>query len=219
VAIDIDKRTAAVAGVDGGVGLEEVFVGDAAEGEAAVFGTEDAFADTGFVTDGVTDDDDGLAEEVGGEGVEGEVREGGEGFVFRRNDFDEGEVEFRDAADEFGGVGVLVFEGDFDGGVAGAGDDVVVGDDVAVRIDEEAGAEGADGDGDAAAEVHAAPEEALEEEVFRFENAAFDEGFRVDIDDGGAGLGDGLDDGLFPGRGMHLWGEEAGEENGQSGVA
>lgn len=100
--------------------------------EGAVEGADDAGGDGGVQAVGVADGDDELphAERAGGtDRGEGEVA-GGEA--------DEGEIGGGVVADDFGVEAVPLGGG---GGEAGAGvDDVAVGEGVAVRADEDAGA-------------------------------------------------------------------------------
>ena len=132
LAAHVDERSAGVAGVDGGVGLEEGFVIGDADARAAG-GADDAARDGLFEAEGRTDGEDpvsdfervGVAEFGGGEEV---------GL-----DSDDGDFGGRVGADDLGFE--LAPVGQADGDLIGSGDDVIVGQDVAVGIDDDARAE------------------------------------------------------------------------------
>jgi len=137
----IEERAAGVAGVNGGIDLDDVF--DEASGfagDGAVERGDDAGGESFVEAEGVADGEDGLSDlEVvaGADGKRGEFD--GEGDV----DLEDGEVVVCGEADEFGGVAGSVIKSDLRGG--GGLNDVEVGDDVALLVPDEAGA-GAFGD-------------------------------------------------------------------------
>jgi len=161
LAARVEERAAGVAGVDGGVGLDGVFDlvagghGDGADSgdNAAGHGPAEA--------EGVADGIDALADdEVGGVGEDGGLEVGN--IV----DLEEGEVVVAVDVDDGGFVLAAVGEGDLDG--LGVVDDVIVGEDVALLVEDEAASLPLLGDG-------------TEEEV------AAGEGGAGDVDDGGQG--------------------------------
>ena len=136
LAVNVEEGPSGVAGIDGGIGLEDVAVEDlAVVAGFAVFGGKNPDGDGVGEAEGIAEDDHGFAEVkvvVGGEGNGGE----GVGAV----DFNEGEVvDF--VAGEYGAF-VDGFVGEHDADAGGALDDMEVGEDVAVGMDDDAGAEG-----------------------------------------------------------------------------
>ncbi len=142
----VDEGAAAVAGVDGGVGLDEVLVEAFAFAHAgvhsSVFGGDDSDADGGLVVahegaEGVSDGDDPFADE--------EVVGVSEGYVGKAGGagFEDGEVGAFVGADDVDGdfASVRQCDGCDFGGVF---DDVVVGDDVSLGVEDEAAADGVD---------------------------------------------------------------------------
>jgi hypothetical protein len=138
--MEVDEGAAAVAGVDGGVGLEAVAdaQGGITAGLDAAFGTEDAAADGAAEVEGVAEGQDGFTEE---EVVLGGELDGSEFDSGRGDDFQQGGVLVGVDGDEPGLVLVSV-AGELDPDLAGALDDVVVGEEVAVVGDDDAGAQG-----------------------------------------------------------------------------
>ena len=134
-AVDVDEGAAGVAGIDGGVGLDEVFVAlDLGEdADVAALGADDAAGDGFADAEGIADGEDAVAD-FGFRAV----GEGDGGKIFRV-DFDDGEVGLGIAADDLGGEFAAV--GERDRHEVGAVDDVVVGHHVAVGADDDAGAE------------------------------------------------------------------------------
>src|SRR5208283_1347065 len=126
-AFDIHERAAGVAGVDGGVGLDEVFIVFDAE-VAAAGGADDAggdgLADAEGVSDGEHDVPD-LGFVAVGHGDDGEV--------FGVN-LDDGDIGLGVAANDLGGECAAILQGDFD--FVGVINDVVVGENVAVFGDD-----------------------------------------------------------------------------------
>ena len=136
LAMRIDQRSAGVAGVDGGVGLDEVaglarIVGIRI---GAIEGADDAARDRELeVAEGAAEGEHGLA------GMEpGGVAPGDAGQVFRV-DLDDREIVELVDADEFGREDAAVIQGDAN--LHGAIDDVIVGDDVAVGRNDDAAAD------------------------------------------------------------------------------
>src|SRR4051794_1942359 len=143
LAIDVHERTAGVAEVDGGVSLDEVLegTGGVAEAERASLGRDDADGERVFELERIADGDGPvtLADAVG---------------VAQRNarqrlaglDLEEGDVGGRIAADDLriarvAAIAVLV-GAPMHLHLARAFDDVIIGDDVAVRRNDEAGSAG-----------------------------------------------------------------------------
>ena len=182
---EIDDWSAAVAWVNGGVGLEEVFVLGFADGHAAIFGAEDAASDRTAIAEWIAKDEDGLAEEIGGE-----IGEGEEGERLRGVDFEQGEIGFGGASDVAGGVGFAVVGGDGDFQFGGAFDDVFVGDDVSRGVDDEPGSEALDFLGKDAWALHRTAEELEEEVISGVTDGALDNAFGIDIDHCRHGFGD-----------------------------
>ncbi len=132
--LEIDQRTPAVAGVDGGVRLDEALHREllAQDVDVARLGADDTRRDGGVQPHGVANGQHPFAHLhlVG-------VHQGQGGQVFGF-DLDEGEVGARVGAHHGGFEGAVVVQGHFD--VVGIGDDVVVGHDVAVLADDDTGA-------------------------------------------------------------------------------
>ncbi len=144
----VDERAAGVAGVDGGIGLDEALelrLRDAVGAgfiDAAVFGGDDAGGDRLRQRERAADGENpvanlsavGVAELDGGKRLLGV-------------DLDDGDIGVLIDPD-YGGwtawiAGVIGIAGELDVDLVGLIDDVIVGDDVAAGIDDEAGAEGA----------------------------------------------------------------------------
>ena len=208
---EIDDGSAAVAWVNGGIGLEEVFVFGFADGHAPIFGAEDAASDRAPIAEWIAKDEGGLAEEIGGE-----IGEGEEGERLRRVDFEQGEIGFGGASDIAGGVGFAVVGGDGDFQFGGAFHDVFVGDDVTRGVDDEPGTEALDFLGKDAGALHRATEKLEEEVIAGVTDGALDNPFGIDIDHCRNGFGDsddrGFGGGIFLGDGMKDWGEENEED-------
>lgn len=131
LATRVDEGTAGVTGVDSGIGLDER--GDTCCGsrlvDAAAFGTDDTGGDGAVQTVGVTDGDDPLADlQV----VTVADRQGGEVLGI---DLDEGEVGDLVGTNDPCGELAVVVEGD--GQLVGAFYDMVIGDDISVRADDD----------------------------------------------------------------------------------
>ena len=136
-ALDVEERAAGVAGVDGGVGLDDVADGEAVGRlDAALQRRDDAGGERAVEPERVADRDRGIADlDVLGR-AEGERLE-----VYAVGvDFQQRQVARRVAADDPGGNGLLV--GELDGDLHRAVDDVGVGEDVAGLVDDKAGAAG-----------------------------------------------------------------------------
>src|SRR5215472_13816317 len=140
-AVHVEQRAAGVAGVDGGVGLDEVLELAAGAGlDGAVLGGDDSGGDGLREGEGAADGFDVVAHL---RHVAVAQLDGGQGGI--GVDLDDGEVgglvdadDARRAAEVLGvGVG-----GELDVDLVGLVDDVVVGDDVALGVDDETGAEG-----------------------------------------------------------------------------
>src|SRR5688500_12031643 len=161
-----DEGAAGVAGVEGGVGLDDVLDDALAVGggEGAAEGADDAGGDGGLEAVGVADGDGHLADAQAVRIAEGG---GGELLGVVALDAEDGEVGGGIGADDFDLEAAAVGRDGFE--LAGVLDDVVVGEDVAVRGQEEAGAGAADFEGTAAG-AHLAED--------------------GDVDDGGADAGD-----------------------------
>src|SRR5581483_3981030 len=131
-------RAAGVARVDAGVGLDQALVGHVlVQADVALQGADDADADGVLVAVGVADGDDGLADhQVGG----GAQRHHGQGPA--DVDLEQGQVHFGVARDDLGVGGGAVAQPDAQ--QADVLDDVLVGDDVPARVDEDAGAHAVD---------------------------------------------------------------------------
>ena len=121
--LQVEERAAAVAGVDRGVGLDEVVVGAGADG--AVLGADDAHRDGVAEAERVADGDDVLAD---AQRVARAERGGGQ--VLGAVELEHREVEPLVAAHDLGVELALV--GELDLHLVGAFDDVRVGDDVAL---------------------------------------------------------------------------------------
>src|SRR5580698_1213724 len=139
-AVHVQERSAGVAGIDGGIGLDEVLKLALRAGlDGAVLGGDYASSDGLRQGEGAADGFDPVAD-FGGVGVaELNGRQGCAGV-----DFDDREVGGLVDADDMRGtafVTVVWVGGELDEYLVGLLDDVVVGDDVALGIDDEAGAE------------------------------------------------------------------------------
>ena len=172
VAAGVDEGSAGVAGVDGRVDLDQVLVRLLGvdlhvAGEAA----DDAAGDGVLVAEGVADGEDVLAEEEVGGGADGHGRQRAAGL-----DLDDRQVLAAVEGDDAGGVGGAVEEGHAEG--VHVQHDVVVGDDVAPLVDDDAGAHAVD------LAVAAGGEEGV---------AGGGPFLAVDVDGGGAGAADGAD--------------------------
>ena len=145
VAVGVDERAAAVAGIDGGVGLDVdhrvVGIGLAEDG------ADEAHADGVFEAFGTAEGEDELAFLDFFVAADLESRKVG------RFDFEDGEIDELAEADDTSGKDFAArfkrgcrlragrFRSEDDANAFGAFDDVIVGDDVAVGIDDDAGAE------------------------------------------------------------------------------
>ena len=143
----VDERAAGVAGVDGGVGLDEALELGLATPLAPGSSMERFLAET-MPAETVCGEAEGAAD---GEHPVADLRavgvaelDGGQGLC--GVDLDDGDVGVCVDADDRGGTAVIGcvvgIGGELDVDLVGLVDDVVVGDDVAARIDDEAGAEG-----------------------------------------------------------------------------
>ena len=132
VAVHVEQRATGVAAVDGGVGLDEVVVGALADVAAA--GGDDTGGDGAAEAEGIADREHPVADALD---VAIAELDGGQRVI--GGDLEEGEVDAVILADQGGLQGGVVGQGDAD--LVGAVDYVVVGDDVAGRIDDEARAE------------------------------------------------------------------------------
>ena len=134
-AAGVDERAAGVARVDGGVGLDEILVaGDLVEdADAPAGGGDDAHGDGLADAERVADGEDHVAHaELVAVGQ-------GDGGQVLGLDLDDGDVGLRIGADDLGGELAVVVEQHLQ--LVRPLDDVVVGDDVAVGGDDDAGAE------------------------------------------------------------------------------
>ncbi len=143
----IDERATGVTGVDGGVGLDETLklLGKAGLRVAVVNGTvlgrDDAGGDGLRETERAADGKHPVAD-FGGLGVaEFDGRQRGIGVVL-----DDGDVGLGIDADDSRGaaleaLSIVGIAGELDVDLVGLVDDVIVGDDVAARVNDEAGAE------------------------------------------------------------------------------
>jgi len=179
-AIGIDECAAGVAGIDGGIGLDEVLVGKPEGG--ATGGADDAhgdgLADAERIADGEGDVAD-LNDVAVGEG-------GGRELV--GVNFQDGDVGLVVPSDDPGGE--LAAIGEFDLHLIGAFDDVVVGQDVAVFGYDHPGADSALFGGGVPPGIGDSEEEA--EGILGSLHGGRATGRSEDLDDGG---GDLLDDG------------------------
>ena len=142
---EVDQGAARVAGIDGGVGLDEALelLGEAGGvtivGEPAVLGGDDAGRDGLREAEGAADGEHPVAHLRAVGVAEFDGGEGGLGV-----DLDDGDIGFDVDANDGGGValhaGEAVFglAGELDVDLVGLVDDMVVGDDVAARVDDEA---------------------------------------------------------------------------------
>ena len=207
----IHERAAGIAGVDGGVGLDEALELMADVG--AVFGADDSGGDGGIQAEGAADGENPIAHlhAIG-------IAELGDGEVVVGFNFDDGEVgifvEADDARTVFGGIAV-----ERDLNLGGLVDYVIVGEDEAFFVHDHAGAQAAFRVGAVVRRVKKAIEEIMEgiAELFVGILAAFglfDYLRGGDIHDGGAelfgdggegvGEGDGIGDGEERGAGGGL---------------
>ncbi len=171
VAVDVQKRSARIAGIDAGVGLDKVVVElGVAHLDRAMQRADNAAGHRMFIAVGVADRDDGFARHQIGRGANGN-----HGQRIPRFDFDDGQIGIQIAGDQLGHVAAAVGQGDDD--LADALDNVMVGDDVSARVDHHAGAHAVDlaadlgrgrlsgdgrgGDGFFAADIHHRPANAL----------------------------------------------------------
>ena len=133
-AVDVQQRSAGIAGVDAGVGLDQVVVAlRIADLHRAVQGADDAAGDGVLVAIGVAHGDDRFADHQIARGAERDDRQ-----LLRHVDLDHRQVVDRIGGNQLGHVIVAVGQRDFD--LLHAVDDVEVGDDVAALVDDDAGA-------------------------------------------------------------------------------
>ena len=130
VAFGVERRTTRIALVHGRVDLDEIVIGTVAD--VAAHGRDDAGGHRAAEAEGIADREHPVAD------ARLAVRQLGKREVRAALDLDQREVGARVGADHLGGVGLAVIGRDFD--LAGAVDDVVVGDGIAVGGNEEAGA-------------------------------------------------------------------------------
>src|SRR4029079_4374396 len=132
VAIEVEQRTAGIAAVDGGVGLDIAVIRP--RGDVAVLGRDDTGRHRAAEAERIADRDHPVAEAqlVGVAELYGDQR-------LRRLDLQHGEVGLLVDANQVGLDLGAVVEDDVD--LVGVRDDVVVGDDDASGVDDEAGAE------------------------------------------------------------------------------
>ncbi len=181
---EIDERAAAVARIDGGVGLQQILVIDFVDGDVAFGPAQDSPADRAAVSGRVTDHEHRLAQEVRGDVVEIDKREIRFGV-----DFDEGEVLLLVARDVVGVVGLPVVHRHLDLQIGRALHDVLVGHDITRGIDDESRAKALKGLPDFAGPAAIIAEE-LRREIFkRIAHPAPDDPLRIDVDDSGQNLG------------------------------
>ena len=140
-AVHVEQRTAGVAGVDGGVSLNEVLELSGDTGlDGAILGRDDAGGNGLREGEGAADGFNPVADLglIGVAHFDGGQRRTGV-------DLDDGEVGGLIGADDAGGTAEVLrigIGGELDVDLVGLFDDVIVGDDVALGIDDEAGAEG-----------------------------------------------------------------------------
>ena len=134
-AFEVEQGATAVAGVDGGVGLDQVGEHAALAADGAAQGRDHARGDGVVEAEGVADGDDGLAgHEVGG------IAQGHGGQVMGALDLQHGQVEVRFRALDHGGELAAVLQVDHD--LVATGDDVGVGQhQAALAVHDDAGAE------------------------------------------------------------------------------
>ncbi len=133
LAAQVEERPAAVAGVDAGVGLDEVVVGAGAD--RAALGADDAHRHRVAEAEGVADGDDVLADAqrlARAERGDGQI---GWGVL----ELEDGDVEAHVLADDLRPV--LAVVGELHLHLVGVVDHVRVGHDVTLRVDQEARAE------------------------------------------------------------------------------
>jgi len=134
LAVEVDQRTTGVPRIDGGVGLDEVVKGSGADDPA--LGADDTERDGVFQAEGIADGQNpGPDLEIRG------VAEFEIGQIGLAVDFQQRQVGFLVAADDFG-LDRLFVVAELDLDLVGAVHHVVIGDDVAVRGDDEARAQG-----------------------------------------------------------------------------
>ena len=136
LAVDVDERAAGVAGIDRGVGLDEVFIAlDVGEdSDAAALGADDAARDSFADAERIADREHAVTDLYLGRVGE---RDGGEVVGV---DLDDGDIGLLVTTDELGDEVAAVGQRDGDG--LGAIHDVVVGRDVAVGANDHARAAG-----------------------------------------------------------------------------
>ena len=144
-AFGVDEGSAAVAGIDGGVGLDvdHGVIGSDLAGD----GADDAHGDGVFEAEGAAEGEDdlalaelvGIAEGEGGELGTGDFEDGDIGFAIKADDF--GGDEFAGGLQEaVAGGGIFRRLGKEDLDAPGSADDVGVREDVAGRVDDDAAA-------------------------------------------------------------------------------
>ena len=132
LAVQVQQRSAAVARVDGGVGLDEIVIGTGADD--AALGADDAGRNGLLQAEGTADGHHPFADlQVRG------AAQAGHGQVALGLDLDQGQVGLRIAADDLGLELALVLEFYLD--VVGVFDDMVVGDDVTALVNDKPGAD------------------------------------------------------------------------------
>ena len=130
-AVRVEQRTAGVAGVDGGIGLNGVFNGRAVFAADGADGADDAGGHGAAEAEGIADGVDLLADgEAGGVGER-------DGLEIGRVDLEESEVVDLVGSDDACLVAALVAELNFNAAI-GSLDDVEVGEDVAGLVEDEA---------------------------------------------------------------------------------
>ena len=134
LAVDVHQRPAGVAGIDAGVGLDQIVVGlRVAHLNVAAQSADDTARDGVLVSKGVAQRDYGLAFHQVGRGADLDSCE-----RLGSGDFDQRQVALGVAGNELGGELTMVVECDLN--PADVGHHVVVGDDVAPFVDDDAGA-------------------------------------------------------------------------------
>ena len=140
-AVHVEQRSAGVAGVDGGVSLNEVLELAACAGlDGAIFSGDDSGGDGLGEGEGTADGLDPIADVGGVRVADFDGRERDLGI-----DFDDGDVSGFIKTDDDGGsafIVIVTIRGELDVDFVGLLDDVIVGDDVALGVNDEAGAEG-----------------------------------------------------------------------------
>jgi hypothetical protein len=142
LAVRIEQRAAGISAVDGGIGLNG-FVDES--GVAGLHGAaeraDDASGECAGETEGIADSEGALAHDEIARVAQRERRE----VVALGIDLNQSDVVALIGADEFRGFARLIAEGDFD--LLRVFDDVIVREDVAVLVDQEAGTGAFDGHG------------------------------------------------------------------------